>query len=178
MDRKQMGRQIADRRAACGMRPEELARKAGVNPRKLAKWESGRRWPERRRLEALGSALGIPVGELLGGKDEAETERLLAAYAARERRARVLWAAGWVLLAAGAALGVCAAPGVAIALVLWQMGTPGTAGDIGIIGGADGPTAILVSDTRFSAGDILWFLLPAVLLILGILLLAIARRDR
>ena len=45
-----------------------------------------------------------------------------------------------------------------------------------IIGGADGPTAILV--TGAAVGNLFWYLIPVVLLLLGILLLVLGCRRK
>ena len=93
-----------------------------------------------------------------------------------KKRARMLQITGGVLLAAGLITGVLAVPGVAAALLLWTWALPGPSDTIGIIGGADGPTAILV--TGAAVGNLFWYLIPVVLLLLGVLLLVLGCRRK
>lgn len=77
-----------------------------------------------------------------------------------------------LLLGAAAQLGIFSAFLLALAL-----GFPGAvAAAIGVIGGADGPTAILV--TGAAVGNLFWYLIPVVLLLLGILLLVLGCRRK
>lgn len=77
-----------------------------------------------------------------------------------------------LLLGAAAQLGIFSAFLLALAL-----GFPGAvAAAIGVIGGADGPTAILV--TGAAVGNLFWYLIPVVLFLLGILLLMLGCRRK
>lgn len=77
-----------------------------------------------------------------------------------------------LLLGAAAQLGIFSAFLLALAL-----GFPGAvAAAIGVIGGADGPTAILV--TGAAVGNLFWYLIPVVLLLLGVLLLVLGCRRK
>ena len=171
----ELGRIIAGKRKALGISREELAGRLGVKPKMVEKWEAGKKAPRFRQLAPLGQALGVPAEELLPGGDGDGAERLKG-YAAAEKRARLLQITGSLLLAAGLITGVLAVPGVAAAILLRTVALPGPSDTIGIIGGADGPTAILV--TGAAVGNLFWYLIPVVLLLLGILLLVLGCRRK
>ena len=186
----ELGRIIAGKREALGISREELAGRLGVKPKTVEKWEAGKKAPRFRQLASLGQALGLPAEELLPGGDGDGAERLKG-YAAAEKRARLLQITGSLLLAAGLITGVLAVPGVAAAILLRTWALPGPSDTIGIIGGmllgiifitigiiggADGPTAILV--TGAAVGNLFWYLIPVVLLLLGILLLVLGCRRK
>jgi len=69
MDRKSIGERIAHYREAAGLNQSELARRLGVTPQSVQKWESGGA-PRTRRLEQIAETLEIPVGNLVGRPSE------------------------------------------------------------------------------------------------------------
>ena len=171
----ELGRTIAGKREALGISREELAGRLGIKPKTVEKWEAGKKAPRFRQLAPLGEALGVPAEELLPGGDGDGADRLKG-YSAAEKRARLLQITGGLLLATGLITGVLAVPGVAAAILLRTWALPGPSDTIGIIGGADGPTAILV--TGAAVGNLFWYLIPVVLLLLGVLLLALGCRRK
>lgn len=76
MNQAAIGQYIAGKRTAQGMTQEQLAQKIGVSQKSLMRWETGRRLPDADAVEALCSALGITLPELLNGKDSPQKEEM------------------------------------------------------------------------------------------------------
>jgi transcriptional regulator with XRE-family HTH domain len=64
-------------RKARGLTLAELADRLGVSKPTVWAWEQGRSRPIEERIAALAEALGVPPGELLSGRDEAELAGVL-----------------------------------------------------------------------------------------------------
>ena len=148
-------------RKAKGLSQEELAAKLNVVRQTVSKWEKGLSVPDSEMLIALAEALDVSVAALLGEEipeEDVPTVRALAAklellneqFAKRAERSRRLWrwAFGTVICAAAIALLFELVPFI-VAIVSANVSL-GSSGSIGIIGGADGPTAILVTSTLVS----------------------------
>ena len=166
---------IRSYRKAKGLSQEELATKVNVVRQTVSKWEKGISVPDSEMLIALADALGVSVSALLGEEaqtEEAPTLQALAAklellneqFAKRAERSRKIWR--WVFGAVGCVSAVALLCTIVplVYCLLDANATLGSNGSIGIIGGADGPTAIFVSSTLVNVPS----------LILSVLLLAAA----
>lgn len=71
-----------------GLTLSQIAASLGVSKPTVWAWENGKARPVQSRIDALASALGVPRGELLTGRDPASLEDLLAS--SRERIALAL----------------------------------------------------------------------------------------
>ena len=76
MNQAAIGQYIAGKRTAQGMTQEQLAQKIGVSQKSLMRWETGKRLPDADAVEALCTALGITLPELLYGKDSPQKEEM------------------------------------------------------------------------------------------------------
>ena len=76
MNQAAIGQYIAGKRTAQGMTQEQLAQKIGVSQKSLMRWETGKRLPDADVVEALCTALGITLPELLNGKDSPQKEEM------------------------------------------------------------------------------------------------------
>jgi transcriptional regulator with XRE-family HTH domain len=59
---RSIGQRIADSRRLLGMTQKELARRLGIDPSTLARWERGERQPSKALLEKLTVFLTEPAG--------------------------------------------------------------------------------------------------------------------
>jgi transcriptional regulator with XRE-family HTH domain len=62
-----MGNNVRELREARGLSQSDLAAKAGVNPKMLARIEEGRKQPAGETLRAVALALGVEPAELAAG---------------------------------------------------------------------------------------------------------------
>ena len=142
-------------RTARGLSQEELADRLHVVRQTVSKWEQGRSVPDAEMLIRLSEALETTVSELLGEATEpqplselqeiaAKLEQLNDRFARQQERKRKGWhsffAAAIILTVAGLLLSFL--PPLLVGL--WSFPEQG---DIGIIGGADGPTSIIVTSS-------------------------------
>ena len=161
-----------------GLTQEELAARLNVVRQTASKWEKGLSVPDSEMLIELSHQLDTPVAALLGESIDAPgTEESIAAIsenlsrinaqlaknANRKRRLfRGLAIAGLVCVLLRLCIHV---------LPLFPSSSGGT--DIGIIGGADGPTAIFISSMAMSGAE---FLLLAGILILSVAGIILTRK--
>lgn len=142
---------IRELRKASGLSQEELALKLNVVRQTVSKWEKGLSVPDAEMLIKIAEALNTTVNSLLGRAEpepaeNAESLKAIAAklellneqFAKRIDRSRRIWRAVFIALGA-----------VALAVIVREMlefAFEGTvSSSIGIIGGADGPTSIIVT---------------------------------
>ncbi len=139
-----------------GLSQEELAEKVNVVRQTVSKWEKGLSVPDSELLIRLADVLGVSVGQLLGETIAPDTEKsqlqaiseklenLNAMMAERNARSRKLMqVAAWCMLCAAV---VCAlAELVPLVITAVLLGKFAGMEDVGIIGGADGPTAIFLT---------------------------------
>ena len=161
-------------RKAKGLSQEELAIKLNVVRQTVSKWEQGLSVPDADMLIRLADALDTTVAALLGEVPQqpaaddtavlaAKLELLNRQFAARNERSRRLWRIFFISLLIAALLGLAAA----LLPMLWlQHGKDTIVNSVGIIGGADGPTAIFVA--RAIGGSIFLPLLAAAAAIIAI----------
>lgn len=169
-------------RKAKGLSQEELAAKINVVRQTVSKWEKGLSVPDSELLLLLAEALDTDVNTLLGEtvstaerseiQQVAEKLELLnEQFAKRNEQNRRLWrglciaacvvVSGWFLLELAEVL--------VSALVLRN-----AMGDVGIIGGADGPTSIFVAS---ASPSYLPFIVAGVLLVLAVIGICRTRRK-
>ena len=79
MEQNKTGQYIMQKRKEKNMTQEELAEKLSVSNKTVSKWENGKSMPDYGIVEELCKVLGISVGELLSGEDEAKEEKQLVA---------------------------------------------------------------------------------------------------
>ena len=141
-------------RKARGLSQQELAERLHVVRQTVSKWEQGLSVPDAAMLVQLAECLEVSVEELLGTPKSDSTApkppeelladklgQLTAQLAQQNTRRRRFWKG--VAIAAGAGA-VCLLPPAAIA-VWFRLPGGFSAGSIGVIGGADGPTEILIT---------------------------------
>ena len=140
-------------RKAKGLSQEELADRLHVVRQTISKWEKGLSVPDSELLICLAEALDTDVQTLLGEtvppQEETETLKLLAAkletlneqFARQNERRRRLWRIFFLTL------GTISLLMLLCSLVVILSMNAATNSTISAIGGADGPTAILVSRT-------------------------------
>lgn len=186
MDSIQFGGFVAQLRKDRGLTQKELADKLNVTDKAVSKWETGKGFPDVKLLEPLAQALGVSLVELMQGRrQEAETLTVSEADAAvsqamgqseRTTARRYLRLFRWFLTAACASCLVWLYPQVDITTKFWlslHQYAPTDAAEIGVIGGEDGPTAILTVSrpTNVLPFDLfLQFGIPLLLLIVCIVL--------
>lgn len=152
-------------RKAKGLSQEELAIKLNVVRQTVSKWEKGLSVPDAQMLTQLAEALDVSVSELLGEPEIREEDpqvQILAAklevlngqFAKQAEQRRKIWRAVFIMLGCVALLILllCVAD-----FASWQQQTNES---MTIIGGADGPTSILVATAPFRG----WAWIPAILL--------------
>lgn len=150
-------------RKAKGLSQEELAAKLNVVRQTVSKWEQGASVPDADLLILLAEALDVQVSALLGDTPEPEESsqlQVLAAklevlneqFARQNARRRKAWRIVFIMLGCVAALLLLVSAADYLNWYQLQQNTT-------IIGGADGPTSIIVSTTPFIG----WAWIPAVL---------------
>ena len=65
----ELGKKIADARAASNMTQQEFADRLFVSRELVSKWENGTRRPDHETLQRIAEAFGIPVGSLVKQED-------------------------------------------------------------------------------------------------------------
>lgn len=185
MDNMQFGAFVAQLRKEQGLTQKELADKLNVTDKAVSKWETGKGFPDVKLLEPLAQVLGVSLVELMQGRRQ-ETETLTVA----EADAAVSQAMGqlekttarqylklfrWCLTAVCGLCLLFLAPSLAGPILIQYFAQKemihGGVDMTGIIGGADGPTAIIT--TTRTLGPLEIFLeigLPILLLIVCIVL--------
>lgn len=166
-----LGARIRQLRTGQGLSQEKLAEKLDVSRQAVAKWERGTSLPSTANLLALSRIFGCSVSELTGTPQEDENAPAGSTAPTGQNPApephkglpRPAVFAGVIVLVLAAVVCLAAAAGT----LLISLITP--AATVGVIGGADGPTAILVTGPDVPAGV---FCMAA--LILGIAFLVCA----
>ena len=187
MDNERFGAFIAQLRKEQGLTQRELAEGLSVTDKAVSKWETGKGFPDVKLLEPLARALGVSLVELMQGKrQDADTLTVAEADAAvsqamgqseKVTARRYLRLFRWCLTAV---CGLCLLFGWPLityaAMVL--KGSIHSTRDLGVIGGADGPTAILTVSTPTNTPLDLFLLvgIPLLLLIACIVLAVNVRR--
>lgn len=190
MDNIQFGAFIARLRKEMGLTQKELADRLNVTDKAVSKWETGKGFPDVKLLEPLAQALGVSLVELIQGKrQEADTLTVAEAGAVvsqamgqseKNTARRYLRLFRWFLIAACGLCLLWLTPQAAIYIMFWRMShdfVPPNAAEIGVIGGADGPTAIITASSPLSPlAGFLEIGVPLLLLIVCVVLAVKVRR--
>jgi len=176
MDNLKFGAFLAQLRKEKGLTQKELADRLSVTDKAVSKWETGKGFPDLKLMEPLAQELDVSLVELLQGERQ-QTDTLTAEQAeqvvkqAMERSERVttrgyLRLLRWLLTGIGV---LCALPFVSPGLRHLRTWLFMLCTGYSIIGGADGPTAILVSTSDN-------WLLPVALLAVLVVCIVMALR--
>lgn len=184
MDNEHFGMFIAQLRKDLGLTQKELADKLNVTDKAVSKWETGKGFPDIKLLEPLAQALGVSLVELIQGRrQQADTLTVAEAGAVvsqamgqseKNTARRYLRLFRWFLIAACGLCLLWLTPQAAIYIMFWQIShnfAPSNAAEIGVIGGADGPTAIITASSPLSPlAACLEICVPLILLIVCVIL--------
>ena len=167
-------------RRAKGLSQEELAVKLNVVRQTISKWEQGSSVPDSEMLLRIAAELDTTVNVLLGDTVDAEESPDLKAIAAklevlneqfakRSETRRKVWRAIFIAVGALALFSLIQI----VIKVVWLQIVINSVGNIGdastsIIGGADGPTSILVATVTARYGVIAVAAIVVVVAIIGI----------
>ena len=195
MDNERFGAFVAQIRKEQGLTQKELADRLNVTDKAVSKWETGKGFPDLKLLEPLAQVLGVSLVELMQGKrQEADTLTVAEADAAvsqamgqseKTTARRYLRLFRWFLIAACGLCLLWLAPVVSLNIIAWVFAHNGTmwsmitttSPDLGVIGGADGPTAIVTSSAPLSPlATLIEIGVPLLLLIVCIVLAVKVRR--
>ena len=174
---------IKNLRKEKGMSQEELAEKLNIVRQTVSKWEQNLSVPDSEMLIRIAEIFDVSVSSLLGETVEIKDtkselaeisqklENLNAMMAERNSRSKRIWltvvAVSMILIASLFLF-------VNIYTLLFMI-SPSK--DIAIIGGADGPTQILVASTDFDwVVPVLLFVFPVLLIVFSVYLLKKAKR--
>ncbi len=177
MDNIQFGAFVAQLRKEQNMTQKELAQRLNVTDKAISKWETGKGFPDLKLLEPLAGALNVSLVELIQcRRQKSDTLTLDQAgqvasqamdQAQRATARRYLRLFRWVLTGIGS---VCVLRLIPWVWRLWDhlYFKLILSRQLGVIGSADGPTAIITS----SQLPPMWLMigLPAVLLLACVLL--------
>lgn len=187
MDNTRFGAFVAQLRKEQNMTQKELADRLNVTDKAVSKWETGKGFPDVKLLEPLAQVLGVSLVELIRGERQQadhltmeEAEKIVSQAMDQSQKVtarRYLRLLRWLLVAMGLACAYLPSTNLLSYLMFcyYLGGIPGFSSSIGIIGGADGPTSILVSTTPSPLPPWFW---PVVLGIAAILCLVLAFRVR
>lgn len=156
-------------RKARGLSQEELAIQLNVVRQSISKWERGLSVPDAEMLTQLAEKLEVSVSVLLGestAQDENTQLQILAAkleilneqFARQTARRRKIWRIVFIVLGCAALLIFLLSAFDVVSWFTRQIMQQGIDEGVAIIGGADGPTSILVSSVPFRG----WAWLPAI----------------
>ena len=187
MDNERFGAFLAQMRKEMRLTQKELADRLNVTDKAVSKWETGKGFPDVKLLEPLAQALGVSLVELMQGRrQEADTLTVAEADAAvsqamgqleRSTARRYLRLFRWFLTGSGALsllwLFTTFFSSVWTELVRGIYLSPIAAG---IIGGADGPTAIITATATLNPLETFFALGVPILLLIVCAVLAIKVR--
>lgn len=175
LDNIQFGHFVAQLRKEQNLTQKELAERLHVTDKAVSKWETGKGFPDLKLLDPLAQALNVSLVELLQGertpsptltKEEAGQAAVQAMEQSQKNTARrYLKLFRWLLTGIGIWCLLSCLPWGIVSLVLF-LNSPG----VGIIGGADGPTAILISTADPMFPPQFYFLVQLIALILCVVM--------
>ena len=169
-------------RKAQGLSQQELATRLNVVRQTVSKWEKGASVPDSETLIRLAAVLNVSVTALLGehcpSEESSDTntlqmlsdklELLDRQFAERTERTRKLWRlALWAVMAVTALILLSQLALLVFSLVKTDIAI-GSDASVGIIGGADGPTAIFVTSQTVNLPVLLLAVAALVLSIIGL----------
>lgn len=186
MDNVRFGAFVAQLRKEQDLTQKELADQLGVTDKAVSKWETGKGFPDVKLLEPLAQALEVSLVELIRGERQ-QTEHLTVEEAdslvsqamdqsERTTARHYLRLLKWLLVAMGIVAAYLPIISLAALAVVWYWTSfPSLSTSAGIIGGADGPTSILVSTAPSIFPPWFW---PVVLGIVAVICLVLAFQVR
>ena len=167
-------------RRSKGLSQEELAVKLNVVRQTISKWEQGSSVPDSEMLMRIAAELDTTVNVLLGDTVDAEEssdlktiaaklEVLNEQFAKRNEARRKVWRAIFIAVGALALFSLIQM----VIKVVWLQIVINSVGNVGdastaIIGGADGPTSILVATVTARYGVIAVAAIVVIVAIVGI----------
>lgn len=159
MDNLQFGAFVAQLRKERNLTQKELADVLHVTDKAVSKWETGKGFPDMKLLEPLARTLvELMRGERLEADalPVAEAEQVVSQAMDRSQKAtarRYLKLLSALLMGIGAMCLLQLIPLIGF-LIHWRKFSPLFApGDYGVIGGADGPTAIITATRTLTWWD-------------------------
>lgn len=163
MDNLQFGAFVARLRKERNMTQKDLADALHITDKAVSKWETGKGFPDVKLLEPLARALGVSLVELMRG-ERLETDALPISEAEQvvsqamnrsqqttARRYLKLFTA--LLTGIGVLCLLRLIPVIGFLIYLGQFNPLFASDDYGVIGGADGPTAIITTTHTFTWWD-------------------------
>ena len=154
LDQIQFGRFVAQLRKERGLTQRELAEQLHVTDKAVSKWETGKGFPDLKLLDPLCQVLEVSLVELLQGertpsptlsKEAAGQVAAQAMEQSQKATARTyLRLFRWILTGIGLWCILSLLPKIGVILAIWLL-IHGSNESVGVIGGSDGPTAILIS---------------------------------
>lgn len=186
MDNIRFGAFVAQLRKELNMTQKELADRLNVTDKAVSKWETGKGFPDVKLLEPLAQVLGVSLVELIRGERQhtdhltmEEAEQVVSQAMDQSQKVtarRYLRLLRWLLVVMGLVAAYLPVISLAALAVVWyHTHALPYASSVGIIGGADGPTSILVSTTPSPLPPWFW---PVVLDIAAVVCLVLAFRVR
>jgi len=167
-------------RRSKGLSQEELAIKLNVVRQTISKWEQGSSVPDSEMLLRIAAELDTTVNVLLGDTVDAEEssdlktiaaklELLNEQFAKRNETRRKVWRAVFIIVGVLALFSLIQM----LIKVIWLQTVINSVGNFGdasisIIGGADGPTSILVATVTARYGVIVAAVIAVIVAIVGI----------
>jgi len=162
-------------RKAKGLSQEELAQKLNVVRQTISKWEKGTSVPDSEMLIRIAEELGVSVTTLLGEeveeKEQSELKEIAAKleilneqFAKRNEHRRKVWRSVFILLGIFVLFNIGYDVILQIAIRQLMHTSNADATSVAIIGGADGPTSILIA-SKLGFGTVKFI----VMLVLGII---------
>ena len=163
MDNLQFGAFVAQLRKERNMTQKELADILHVTDKAVSKWETGKGFPDMKLLEPLARALDVSLVELMRGQrleadalPVAEAEQVVSQVMDRSQKVtarRYLKLLSALLIGIGAMCLLQLIPYVISLVIYIKYDLWFAADDYGIIGGADGPTAIITATQTITWWD-------------------------
>ena len=155
MDNLQFGAFVAQLRKERNLTQKELADALHVTDKAVSKWETGKGFPDVKLLEPLARALGVTLVELMRGErleaeilPVAEAEQVVSQAMDRSQKVtarRYLKLLSALLVGIGLLCLLRLVPYVSL-LGFYVKFYVFSGPELGVIGGADGPTAIITAN--------------------------------
>ena len=174
-DESMLSENLKKLRIQKGLSQEELAIKLNVVRQTISKWEKGLSVPDSEMLIRISEELATSVTELLGEqleeKEQSELKEIAAKlevlneqFAKRNEHRRKVWRAVFILLGIFVLFNLGYDVIIQIAIRQLMRTSNADATSVAIIGGADGPTSILIA-SRVGLGTVKFI----IMLILGMI---------
>lgn len=176
MDHYITGATVRSLREEKNMTQAELAAQLGVSGKAVSKWETGKGFPDIHMLEPLAQALGVSLVELIRGERQsfdhltvAEAEQVVSQAMGQSQvitaRRYLRWFR-WTLTGVALFCTLHLFPHLIYRLERLYFDLV-LSKEYGVIGGADGPTAILIASRHITFWDVV---IPLILLVLALLM--------